>query len=110
MGKTRWEWVLAAALCVAPVAVGAQEAGDPVFAAAQQLVVQKKYVAAAPALEKFLAAFPKHAKAQLARLALGESLLALDKPEPAAQAYLAVLDDSPAPDLKVEALMGLGRA
>jgi TolA-binding protein len=110
MGKTHWEWALAAALCVAPLAGGAQEAGDPVFAAAQQLAVQKKYSDAAPALEKFLAAYPKHAKAQQARLALGEALLALDKPEPAAQAYLAVLNDRPAPDLKAEALMGLGRA
>lgn len=110
MGKTQWEWVLAVALCVAPVAAGAQEAGDPVFAAAQQLAVQKKYADAAPALEKFLVAYPKHAKAQQARLALGESLLALNKPEPAARAYLAVLGEMPAPDLKAEALMGLGRA
>jgi len=110
MAKTRWELVLAAALLAAPIGARAQEAGDPVFAAAQQLVVQKKYVDAAPALEKFLAGYPKHAKALQAWLALGESLMALNKPEPATKAYLSVLADKPAPDLKAEALLGLGRA
>jgi TolA-binding protein len=110
MYRVRWSLVLLATLCVGVVPARAQDAGDPELTAALQLSMQKKYAEAAPALEKFLAAFPKSTKAQQARLALGESLLGLEKPDAAARAYEAVLGEKPAPDVKAEALLGLSKA
>jgi TolA-binding protein len=75
-----------------------------------QLRLQKKYGEAAPALEKFILNFPKNNKLQLARLALGDTLLSLDKPEAAAKVLEAVLAEQPAPDVRAEALTGLGKA
>lgn len=110
MRKVRWELVLATTLCVGVAPVRAQDPGDPELNAALQLRMQKKYTEAAPALEKFIATFPKNNKVQEARLALGDTLLTLDKPDAAAKVLEAVLAEQPAPDVKSEALIGLGRA
>jgi len=110
MRKVRWELVLATTLFVGLAPACAEDPGDPELGAALQLRVQKKYAEAAPALEKFILNFPKNNKLQLARLALGDTLLSLDKPEAAAKVLEAVLAEQPAPDVRAEALIGVGKA
>jgi len=110
MRKVRWELVLATTLCVGLAPARAQDPGDPELNAALQLRMQRKYAEAAPALEKFILNFPKNNKVQQARLALGDTLLSLEKPEAAAKVLEAVLAEQPAPDVRSEALIGLGRA
>ncbi|MCC2672648.1 MAG: Tetratricopeptide repeat-like domain, partial [Armatimonadetes bacterium] len=110
MHRVRWSLVLLATLSVGGGPARAQDAGDAEFTAAVQLSMQRKYAEAAPALEKFLAAFPKSSKVLQARLVLGESLLALEKPELAVKSYDAVLAEKPAPDVKAEALLGLAKS
>lgn len=97
----------------APTPVRAQAAAgaaDGRYAAAHELFTQKKYAEAAAALDKFLADFPKDAKAIMARLELGAALLELGKPAEAAAAFNAVLPETQSPDLRFPALYGAGRA
>jgi TolA-binding protein len=132
MGKSSWGLVVlaligagggpaadpaAAQAMPAPAMGGAQPApapqaaaGDPQYAAALKLLAEKKWPEAAAALEKFLAAYSKHPNILLARLRLGDALLAQDKSAPALAAYQAVTAEKPAPEVRAEALVGVARA
>lgn len=117
MSGIRWSATLCLALVAAAGARAADEMpGDPQLAAAVALAGQKKYAEAAPALEKFVAAFPKHARVAEARVRWGDALLALAKPEEALKAYAPVLDLKPAMDdrdgqlVRAAAQLGSARA
>lgn len=85
--------------------------GEERYRQATALIARKQLAEAAPALEKFLAEFPKHPRAPDARLRLGETLLALERPEPAARTFATIAEDgSLPPPLRAEGFLGLARA
>lgn len=104
-------WVLT--LCGTLVAPAlAQQPGDADgrFTAAVALANGKKWAEAAPVLERWLSEFPMHPRAAAARLRLGEAYLGLNQPELAVRTFEALVGPAISPDVRAEALLGLGRA
>jgi TolA-binding protein len=102
--------LLFAAVLAAGLPAIAQAPGDREYAGALALATGGKHAEGAAALEKALAQFPKHPKRLLARLRLGEALLAAGRHEPAAAALEQLLRESPPPDLRADGLNALASA
>lgn len=70
----------------------ADEKEQMLFTSAEQLYLTQAHSAAVPALRHFIADYPQSASVPAAHFYLGECLVALNKKQEAADAYLAVME------------------